>query len=67
MIPDLGPYAVYVLAAYGVSILLLVAIVAQSLIRAAAIRRKLGEIEARDVSARAKAPRATAGTEAANG
>ncbi|MGG7644457.1 heme exporter protein CcmD [Rhodovulum sp. YNF3179] len=47
MMPDLGKYAVEVLSAYAVSILLIVGIVALSLARSARIRRQLREIEER--------------------
>ena len=45
--PDLGKYAVEVLSAYGVSILLLAGIVALSWARARKVRRALEEAEAR--------------------
>jgi heme exporter protein D len=47
MMPDLGRYAVEVLSAYAVSIVLLVAIVALSVARARRVRRDLDEAEAR--------------------
>lgn len=47
MIPDLGAYAVEVLAAYSVSIALLIGLVAMSLLRARKLRRKLVEVEQR--------------------
>lgn len=47
MIPDLGKYAFEVLAAYGVSIALLVAIVVMSLRRSRRVRAQLEAIEAR--------------------
>lgn len=47
MIPDLGKYATEVLAAYGVSITLLVAIIALSMRRAARVKEQLAEVEAR--------------------
>lgn len=47
MIPDLGKYATEVLAAYGVSIALLVIIIALSMRRAAKVRKQLAEVEAR--------------------
>jgi len=47
MIPDLGKYAGTVLAAYGVSVLLIVGLVALTLWQGARIRRALQEIEAR--------------------
>jgi heme exporter protein D len=43
--PDLGDYGVYVLAAYGFSILVLVVIVALSMTRAARVRAELERIE----------------------
>lgn len=46
MIPDLGKYATEVLAAYGVSITLLVVIVALSVRRARKVRAQLAEVEA---------------------
>ena len=45
--PDLGKYAVEVLSAYGVSILLLAGIVTVSVVRARRVRRELAEAEAR--------------------
>ena len=45
--PDLGPYAAEVLTAYGASIVLVAALVALSLARAARIRRRLEEAEGR--------------------
>ena len=45
--PDLGTYAVEVSLAYGVSLLLLVAIVALSVAQARRIKRLLDEAEAR--------------------
>ena len=47
MMPDLGKYAVEVLAAYGVSLALLAAIVGLSVVRARRVRRELDEAEAR--------------------
>ena len=47
MMPDLGRYAVEVLSAYAVSILLLAGIVALSVLRARKVRRELDEAEAR--------------------
>ncbi len=47
MIPDLGKYASAVLSAYGVAIALLVALVAVSLWRGAAVRRSLRAVEDR--------------------
>lgn len=47
MIPDLGKYATEVLAAYGVSIALLVIIVALSMRRAAKVRAQLRHVEDR--------------------
>ncbi len=43
MMPDLGKYAAEVLAAYGVSLALIVGIVALSVGRAARVKRLLGE------------------------
>ncbi|MGB0498975.1 MAG: heme exporter protein CcmD [Rubricella sp.] len=45
--PDLGPYAFYVLSSYGVTLSLLAAIVAVSLRRSARVARQLEAIEAR--------------------
>jgi heme exporter protein D len=45
--PDLGKYALEVLSAYGVSLLLIAALVVLSLARAARVRRALDEAEAR--------------------
>ena len=47
MMPDLGKYAVTVLASYGMTILLLAALVGFSLWRSARMRRALREVEAR--------------------
>lgn len=47
MMPDLGTYAVEVLSAYGVSIVLLVVIVAMSIARSRRVRAQLDEVEAR--------------------
>lgn len=47
MIPDLGKYAVAVLASYGMTILLLAALVGFSLWRGARIRQALRDVEAR--------------------
>lgn len=47
MMPDLGKYAFAVVASYGVSVVLLVAIVALTLWHGARVRRQLKAIEAR--------------------
>jgi len=47
MMPDLGDFAVEVLAAYGVSIVLLVWLTVVSIRRARKLRRQLAEVEAR--------------------
>ncbi|MDA0222819.1 MAG: heme exporter protein CcmD [Rhodobacterales bacterium] len=47
MIPDLGKYETTVLAAYAISIVLILALVVVSLIRAARVKRQLAELEAR--------------------
>ncbi|MDJ1009510.1 MAG: heme exporter protein CcmD [Paracoccaceae bacterium] len=47
MMPDLGAYAVEVSLAYGVSLTLLVAIVALSVLRARRVARDLEAAEAR--------------------
>lgn len=47
MMPDLGEYATEVVAAYGVSIFLLVVIVGLSLNRSRKVREKLDQVEAR--------------------
>jgi heme exporter protein D len=47
MMPDLGRYAVEVLSAYAVSILLLAGIVGLSVMRARRVKRDLDEAEAR--------------------
>jgi heme exporter protein D len=46
MIPDLGRYAVFVLASYGVSLGLLAAITALSLLQARRMRARLAAYEA---------------------
>jgi len=45
--PDLGKYADTILAAYGVTIVLLATIIITSLLRAAKTKRQLAELEAR--------------------
>lgn len=45
MMPDLGKYAETVLSAYAVSILLILALVAVSMIRAGKVKKQLQEIE----------------------
>ena len=45
MIPDLGKYADTVLAAYGVSIALLVAIVVLSVLRGRKVRAEMARVE----------------------
>lgn len=52
MMPDLGKYATEVLAAYGVSIALLVVIVALSLRRSRRVAAQLAEVEARKKAAK---------------
>ncbi len=47
MMPDLGKYAFAVLASYGASLVLLVAIVGLSFWRGARVKGQLREIEAR--------------------
>ncbi len=47
MMPELGKYADAVLASYAASIVLIVALVAFSLWKAARVRRALREVEAR--------------------
>jgi heme exporter protein D len=47
MMPDLGRYAFEVLAAYGVSLVLIAGIVALSVVRARRVQRELAEAEAR--------------------
>jgi heme exporter protein D len=49
---DLGPYAGFILAAYGVAALVVVALVAWVVIDHAAQRRVLRDLEARGVSRR---------------
>ncbi|WP_152452442.1 MULTISPECIES: heme exporter protein CcmD [unclassified Roseivivax] len=45
--PDLGKYADTVLSAYAVSLVLIVALVALTVMRARKVRRALDEVEAR--------------------
>ncbi len=45
--PDLGKYAVTILSAYGVTIVLLAGIILASLVRARQTKRQLAELEAR--------------------
>ena len=47
MMPDLGKYAVAVLSSYGVSIVLLLAVVALTLWQGKRVKRALDEVEAR--------------------
>lgn len=47
MMPDLGKYAQTVLSAYGVSLLLLVALVVLTVLRGRRVRRALQEVEQR--------------------
>lgn len=47
MMPDLGKYAVEVLSAYAVTIVLIVALIGVSLYRARQVRASLREVEAR--------------------
>ena len=47
MIPDLGKYQDAVLSAYGLSLVLLAAIIGLSVWRARAVKRQLDETEAR--------------------
>ena len=48
--PDLGKYAGTVLGAYGVGLLLLVALVAMTLWQGARVKRALQDVEARSKS-----------------
>ena len=45
MMPELGKYAATVLSAYGVSIVLILGLVAVSMIRAARVKRQLQDVE----------------------
>lgn len=54
MMPDLGKYAGTVLASYGASLVLLVAIVALTVWQGARMRRALARVEARVAAAREK-------------
>lgn len=45
--PDLGKYAVTILSAYGVTIILLVGVIATSLMKARKTKDQLAELEAR--------------------
>lgn len=47
MMPELGKYAGAVLGAYGLSLLLIAALVVLTLLRAGRVRRALAEVEAR--------------------
>jgi len=47
MMPDLGKYAFEVISSYGVTLVLLVVIVAASLRRARKVRAALDEVESR--------------------
>lgn len=46
--PDLGKYAIEVLSAYGISIVILVAIVWQSFARARKVKAELDRVEGND-------------------
>jgi heme exporter protein D len=52
MTPDLGAYAGTVLAAYGVTLGLIAALVGASVLRAAQVRRDLAALEGRPPGAR---------------
>ncbi|MDO9637439.1 MAG: heme exporter protein CcmD [Pseudotabrizicola sp.] len=54
MIPDLGRYAVAVLSSYGVSLLLLAALVALTLWQGRRVKRQLDEVEARQAKGQGK-------------
>ena len=54
MIPDLGRYAVAVLSSYGVSLMLLAALVALTLWQGRRIKRQLDEVEARQAKGQGK-------------
>ena len=45
MMPELGKYAATVLSAYGVSIVLILGLVALSMIRAARVKKQLQDVE----------------------
>ena len=45
--PELGKYATEVMSAYGISLVLIVAIIAQSWLRAGKVKKALEEAEAR--------------------
>lgn len=47
MMPELGKYAAAVLSSYGVSLALMIGLVALSLLRGARVRRQLDEVESR--------------------
>ena len=47
MMPDLGKYAFAVLASYGASVVLIVALVALSFWQRARVKKALAEVEAR--------------------
>ena len=47
MMPDLGKYAVWVLSAYGAALVLISALVIQSIWRDRRVARMLAEVEAR--------------------
>ena len=53
--PDLGPYATYVLGAYGASLLILAAVVATTLRASARARAELEALEARRLRRRREA------------
>ncbi len=49
MMPDLGKYAVWVLSAYGAALVLIAALVIQSIWRDRKMARMLAEVEMRSV------------------
>jgi heme exporter protein D len=67
LVPDLGKYAVWVLSAWGVSIVLLGGLVVLTLWRGARVRRALAAVEARQAARRAAGAERGAARTAAGG
>lgn len=55
--PDLGKYAFEVLAAYGVSLVLLIGVIWVSLTQARRVKARLDRVEARQLEARGREAR----------
>jgi heme exporter protein D len=53
---NLGPYAVFIIAAYGAAIVIVACLIAWIVIDGAHLRRLIGEIEAQGVARRSHRP-----------